>query len=112
MHDTQSIRKFYRNKAFLIFGIIVASVVAYIMLLLVQMQSEAIAKQEKSNSRFFTSTMSYLNSNAKEISNLTADYHLNNNIMNENLVAAFSDSNYTRLRFLSVEDQIFRRTLE
>ena len=105
MQDIQKIRKFYRDKAFFILGIIIISVLAYTLLMMFQMQSDAVAKQEKSNSRFFSSTTSYLNSNAKEISNLIADYHLNNNIMLDNLVEAFSDSNYIRLKYLSVEDQ-------
>ena len=102
MQDIQKIRKFYRDKAFFILGIIIISVLAYTLLMMFQMQSDAVAKQEKSNSRFFSSTTSYLNSNAKEISNLIADYHLNNNIMLDNLVEAFSDSNYIRLKDLSV----------
>ncbi len=105
MHDIQDIERFYRKKAFLIFGIIIVSMLAYILLLLLQMQSEAVEKQERSNRRFFSSVTSYLNSNAKEITNLIEDYHINNNIMLDNLVEAFSDFNYRRLRALSVEEQ-------
>ncbi|WP_034443608.1 mechanosensitive ion channel family protein [Butyrivibrio sp. AE2032] len=105
MHDIQDIKRFYRKKAFLIFGIIIVSMLAYILLLLLQMQSEAVEKQERSNRRFFSSASSYLNSNAKEITNLIEDYHINNNIMLDNLVEAFSDFNYRRLRALSVEEQ-------
>jgi hypothetical protein len=105
MHEIPEIKKFYLIKAFVILGIIVVSVLSYTVLLMSQMQSEAVAKQEQSNRRFFSSTMSYLDSNAKEISNLIADYHINNNIMLDNLVEAFSDNNYLDLMELPVDDQ-------
>ena len=105
MHEIPEIRKFYRIKAFVILGIILLSGLAYTLLLMSQMQTEAVAKQEQSNRRFFSSTLSYLNSNAREISNLIADYHINNNIMLDNLVEAFSGNNYLSLMELPVEDQ-------
>ena len=105
MHEISEIKKFYRIKAFVILGIIVVSVLSYTLLLMSQMQSEAVAKQEQSNRRFFSSTISYLNSNTREISNLIADYHVNNNIMLDNLVEAFSGNNYLDLMGLPVDDQ-------
>lgn len=105
MQDIQKVKKFYRYKAYFILAIILISILSYTLLLLSQMQTDAVAKQEQSNRRFFSSTMSYLDSNTREIANLTLDYHLNNNIMLDNLVKAFSDSNYTKLKELTVDDQ-------
>ena len=105
MNDIMQIRKIYRHKAILIFAIVAVSVVAYFFLMLYMLQTEAIVRQNRNSNRFFSSTMSNLNSNENELASLTADYHANNKIMIHDLVKAYSGSTFTKFRSLPIDEQ-------
>ena len=98
-------RKLIKWKGVFITGIAIVSVLAYLIILVRLLRTEAVQKQDKNNLRFFSSTLTNLNSNESEISSLIENYHANNTMMLNDLVVGYSGYNYVELRSLPIDDQ-------
>ncbi|MCR4657440.1 MAG: mechanosensitive ion channel family protein [Lachnospiraceae bacterium] len=97
-------RKHIRRK-YIILGITLFSVLVFSVLLQILLGREARISQEEDNERFFSSTISNLRSNDREIKELKRNFDKNNTIMLGDLVKAYSDSNYKKLESMSSKDQ-------
>ncbi|MCR5651827.1 MAG: mechanosensitive ion channel family protein [Lachnospiraceae bacterium] len=95
----------YRRKAILIFAIGAAVFLVFFILMAAILNTEAKHDQEMDNERFFSSTISNLNNNDRQINSLIESFDENNMIMLNNLVDAYSQNNYSDLKSMSTSDQ-------
>ena len=104
-NHTSEINNLYHKRATFIFAIIGISIVMFLILLQMVLRKEAMEERDSDNNRFFYSTISNLNSNVKEISNLTENFNENNLIMLDNLVTAYSNNSYRKLESMPADEQ-------
>ena len=81
------------------------SVFLYMALLLSILRSETQMLQDQDNERFFTSTISNLDSNVRECNALIENFNENNMIMLNNLAISMSGTKFHDLESLNPEDQ-------
>ncbi|MBQ7562702.1 MAG: mechanosensitive ion channel family protein [Lachnospiraceae bacterium] len=83
----------------------VICVVLFFILLQMLLHTEARQTQDQNNERFFSSTLTNLNNNDRELTALIENFNENNTLMLDGLVTAYSKSTYRKLEGMSAEEQ-------
>lgn len=97
--------RIYHRRAMLMLTIIGVGIISFFILLEFVLRTEVRRDQDANINRFFSSTITNLNSNAKEIDSLTENFHENNLIMLGNLVKAYSSDNYGKFASMPTSTQ-------
>ena len=96
----------YRSyRAMLMFAIIGIGIAAFFALLEYVLRAEVRQNQDADNNRFFSATINNLESNAREIEDLTANFHENNGIMLGDLAKAYANESYRRFAAMPASTQ-------
>ena len=95
----------YHRRAMLMFAIIGIGIAAFFALLEYVLRAEVRQNQDADNNRFFSATINNLESNAREIEDLTANFHENNGIMLGDLAKAYANESYRRFAAMPASTQ-------
>ncbi|HCM92049.1 MAG TPA: hypothetical protein DIS78_05765 [Lachnospiraceae bacterium] len=95
----------YHRRAMLMFAIIGIGIAAFFALLEYVLRAEVRQNQDADNNRFFSATIKNLESNAREIEDLTANFHENNGIMLGDLAKAYANESYRRFAAMPASTQ-------
>ncbi|MBO4374119.1 MAG: mechanosensitive ion channel family protein [Lachnospiraceae bacterium] len=95
----------YRKRTVMVLSISAAVIVIFFLLMQLILDIEARKDQELDNERFFSSVISNLSKNENEIDTISEGFDENNEILLDNLVEAYSDNNYRKMKSIPVSDQ-------
>ncbi len=95
----------YFKRAVVILLTVTVGFVIFLFLMNRHLITTSQTLQIQKNERFFATTISNLNNNDREIDSLIAKFNSNNSIMLDDLVMAYSNDSYRKLRSMSKKDQ-------
>ena len=95
----------YKRRAAIVFSIAGIALLVFIILMQFLLRKQAKSEQALDNERFFSTAVSNLKNNEKELDYLTEGYDESNMTALNNLVEAYSYNNYERLKEMPADEQ-------